>query len=511
MISFKKKMFGYETTSVDAAVKELDDEIFSLRQKLFALEKNQSMIGTAGMESNQYTAVIEELKNLILQRDDEISVLRASLAAAPGDASVSAASAQISELQRIIAEKTDAVIQRDRDINLMRSAAMEKDRAIESMSAELNVLKTPKAIPKSPDMKLIEAVYTKAFEGAKEIARDTKSEVKRLAADIYSELNKSIKDAASVQNDLMVSKQEISLFVTQGLKHFKALEKIISGIPDAEIKTSEYTQLLNESKKKIAKQLDEKVDIFETTLDIDYNGAEQSTLPVFNTPVYTPPAAASPTPFAPPLPPVTPVPPPAASAPSQEFTPPPLAPPAAPAPSQEFTPPPLAPPVTAASTREFTPPPLPPPITTAPAEFEPPPLPVIPASDNEDTVSSKKKKSDKKSDKKTPETEIIDDILDDDDSELGEFDPEIELQNMKNAIRAEILKEKEEQEAKAASAEQPLTEEAPQVAAQQPAAEQAISADDAALANATVKKEEPSVRARVNVQDILKKYSNIGP
>lgn len=289
MLSIKKKLFGYDQAEVDYTIKELNDEIFSLRQELFSTEKKPepAAAGLNGNERAELLTAIEQLSVQIKQKDTEIAELKLQYKQSEAAPARPVDRSEISAYQNALAVK-------DSEISELRAYIAKQQVQYEQSTAQRS---------SSPNMKMIEAVYMRAFDGAKDIASDARNSVSDLVDRMYFEIESDISTSARMHKDLISAKRNISMFIAQGMEHFKALEKMLGSIPEKDLRTSEYLDELQKGRSKILSDVDRSLVAFESDMNENFALSDEppaareiAAPPPPSAPVYIPEPSPMPTP-----------------------------------------------------------------------------------------------------------------------------------------------------------------------------------------------------------------------
>jgi len=267
MPPIKKKMFGYDQEQVDDAMKELNEEIFRLRQELFTSAKSG---GTAPAEIEaerfQMLGTIDTLKTQLSKKENEVATLlyqQKNPATKPDGAAAENANVQMAGYQRAITE-------RDTELARVKQEVGNLQAQYTQLVEQYNDMAATSSRKSTPDLHLIEKVYMRAFSGAREIAYDTRSNVVELTDRVCSELHNNINETAGVYNELLVAKNNLETFVSQGMRHFKALEKMLETVSNTDINTADYVRRLDESKIKIMNDIEKGIAAFEMDMETGF-------------------------------------------------------------------------------------------------------------------------------------------------------------------------------------------------------------------------------------------------
>jgi len=221
-------------------------------------------------------ALIERLKTEVVvrakalaQKEEELSQRASEAAAAPPAetgavneqavrnaitacrTALTAKDAEINELKENLSRFDVTIISLKEQNRQLEAALKEQNRQLEAARAE-----EPKKSA-MPDMRIIESVYMRAFDGAKAIAQDAKETMKDLANQVFLELNGDISRAAGIHEELLGAKRTLHDFINQGAEHFRALERIIVNIAETNVNTTEHMRRLSASRDNIIEKIDE--------------------------------------------------------------------------------------------------------------------------------------------------------------------------------------------------------------------------------------------------------------
>lgn len=147
----------------------------------------------------------------------------------------------------------------------IKQSVASKDEYIAKLQATVHKLTTQSK--QGPQYtKMVEAVYLRAFESAKHITVDAKNEAVDLTNKVYNELNSSIIGAATAQYDLINIKNELLGFISKGVESFKTLEQLTDSFPSVDVNTPEYIRNLKGSKEKIVSEIEKSLSDFEVDI-----------------------------------------------------------------------------------------------------------------------------------------------------------------------------------------------------------------------------------------------------
>ena len=271
MEPLRKRVLGYHPAQVDIVIKELNDEIVSLRREILSFDKK--------VESNDDSAVVAQLVG-------EIKVLREELGryesqgAEAHMASVDSSVSQIgdeslhSEVVRRQAAKIEELAS---TISEMDVVMAEKDAIISSFNSKLSEIAEQYNATivrhRTPDMHVINRLYNHALDGAKDITVEARECVSEMVGRVHEELRNNAQETASLYGELVTAKQEMSAFVAQGMGHLKTLEKMLNNISDVDLKTPEIFNSLEASSEKIVEDMSTNLLTFNMDLDTELKTA----------------------------------------------------------------------------------------------------------------------------------------------------------------------------------------------------------------------------------------------
>ena len=268
MLAMKKKIFGYDKEQVDFAMQNLNDEIFKLRQELFTMAKNESSAPVADEAKDSQIAVLTEetgeLKDQLRQKNVELERIKNQLNAQLSVALNTSETVDYSAFQKELEQYQQAIMVKNEEIDSLKKAL-----AAVQDEQRTNIASFVKK--NSPDLRMIEKVYLRAFAGAKDVAKDAKYSMINLTDRVYNELGGDIKNTAGMYEDLIRNKNAFSLFITQGIMHLKTLEQLIGAISDIDFKTSEYLGELDASRDRILQDLNDSVSAFDVELEDSFS------------------------------------------------------------------------------------------------------------------------------------------------------------------------------------------------------------------------------------------------
>ncbi len=318
MEAFKKKMRGYDEEEVEKKIAELNDEIFNLRQQLFSAEKevenNESSVNSSdndfaamnrtidshAAELQQKDAEIDRLTKLLTRYDESSKQFETALREKEQalQNAIKNTSADSSKSGRVINEQAakeaitayqSAIIAKDREIAALKTSVGDLNSSISVLKEQL--LKLSKDINAAskksamPDVKVIEKIYLHAFEGAMDIASDAKDNVNELANRVFLELSSDIHKTEILFDDLNSAKEQLSAFIEQGAQQFLALERIIKSVSEININTSEQIKHLSISRDRIISDVETTLSAFRSEIKTELDqegindGSTNSSLP----------------------------------------------------------------------------------------------------------------------------------------------------------------------------------------------------------------------------------------
>jgi len=259
MEPLRKRVLGYYPAQVDIVIAELNDEIISLRQKILNFDKK--------VDVNADSAVVAQLVS-------EIEMLRSELDhyKSQGDVADSYTLQEDNDLLRSEVARQAAEIEKLTSMeNEMALAMAVKDATISDFRKKLTEAaeqyNDAVARHRTPDMQVINRLYNHALCGAKDITVEARECVSALVDRVHAELRDNTQNSASAYGELIAAKREMSAFVAQGMGHLKSLEKMLGNICDADLKTPEIFNSLEETSSKIVEDMNTNLLTFNLDLD----------------------------------------------------------------------------------------------------------------------------------------------------------------------------------------------------------------------------------------------------
>lgn len=211
-------------------------------------------------------------EKIIAQKDDELVNLKNTPQSTDSPAAANAGGT-INEqaVRNAIAACKAALITKNNEIDSLKSELNKLKPLVVALTEENKKIKSADAsAPRrasGPDMGLIEKIYLRAFESARDIVNDAGSGVNDMTDKVFLELNNSVGRVAELQKSIIDSKNSFTDFINQGMACIRELETIISSMSNISIDVSGQMQSLAQSKTRIMADINAATGAFESGLE----------------------------------------------------------------------------------------------------------------------------------------------------------------------------------------------------------------------------------------------------